>query len=132
VEAVRAHAASLEVRSGLLVDVVAPADLAGPGDLDVQEDLYRIVQEALHNVVKHARATAVEVRFEPGSGGLVVEVADDGCGVPAPGAGGQTLGLVSMRERAERWGGRLSAGPRPDGGWAVRLELPASRTGGGA
>jgi signal transduction histidine kinase len=134
VEAVRAHAASLEVRSGLLVDVVAPADLAGPGDLDVQEDLYRIVQEALHNVVKHARATAVEVRIEPRGGGLVVEVSDDGCGPPQPpGAGArQTLGLVSMRERAERWGGRLDAGPRPDGGWAVRLELPASRTGGGS
>jgi PAS domain S-box-containing protein len=136
VEAVRAHAASLEVRSGLLVDVVAPPDLADPGDLDVQEDLYRIVQEALHNVVKHARAGAVEVRFAPLSpgAGLVVEVSDDGRGPAAPPAAGarQTLGLVSMRERAERWGGRLSAGPRPDGGWAVRLELPLPRTGGGA
>ena len=132
VAAVRAHTASLEVRSGLLVDVVAPAGLADPGDLDLQEDLYRIVQEALHNVVKHARATAVEVRFDPRAGGLVVEVSDDGSGsAPAPGAR-QTLGLVSMRERAERWGGRLDAGPRPGGGWAVRLELPASRAGGGS
>lgn len=135
VEAVRAHVASLEVRSGLLVDVVAPEGLADPGDLDVQEDLYRIVQEALHNVVKHAHATAVEVRFAPlDAGGLVVEVSDDGCGPAAPQPAGarQTLGLVSMRERAERWGGRLTAGPRPGGGWAVRLELPAPRTGGGA
>jgi signal transduction histidine kinase len=136
VEAVRAHAAGLEARTGLLVDVVAPADLPAPGDLDVQEDLYRIVQEALHNVVKHARATAAEVRFAPlgAGGGLAVEVSDDGSGPaePPPAGARQTLGLVSMRERAERWGGRLTAGPRPDGGWAVRLELPVPRTGGGA
>jgi signal transduction histidine kinase len=135
VEAVRAHVASVEVRSGLLIDVDAPADLAGPGDLDVQEDLYRIVQEALHNVVKHARATAVEVRFTRlGGGGLLVEVSDDGPGPTAPPVAGArpTLGLVSMRERAERWGGRLTAGPRPGGGWAVRLELPQPRSGGGA
>ncbi len=135
VEAVRAHAASLEVRSGLLIDVLAPADLADPADLDVQEDLYRVVQEALHNVVKHARAGAVEVRFaRADGGGLLVEVSDDGPGPAAPPPPGArpTLGLVSMRERAERWGGVLTAGPRPGGGWAVRLELPLPRTGGGA
>jgi signal transduction histidine kinase len=85
-------------------------------------------------VVKHARATAVDIRFtltEDG-GGLVVEVTDNGTGPtaasgsPAPGGAPQdTLGLVSMRERTQRWGGQLAAGPRPAGGWTVQVTLPA-------
>nr|WP_275404100.1 histidine kinase [Pseudonocardia acidicola] len=131
VDAVRAHAASLEARTGLVVDVQAPPSLELDSGMDVQEDLYRIVQEALHNVVKHARATAVGIRFTEDDGGLVVEVTDDGSGpgVSSEGSGGgvprDTLGLVSMRERTQRWGGRLIAGPRPSGGWTVRVTLPA-------
>jgi signal transduction histidine kinase len=134
-EALRVHADGLEMRAGLCVEVTAPADLEITWGVDVQEDVYRIVQEALHNTVKHARATAAEVRFlvEPGGGTVVVEVLDDGQGTadqaPGTGAGGgPTLGLVSMRERAERWGGRLEAGPRPGGGWTVRLVLPLTPT----
>ena len=132
VESVRVHADGLEVRSGLTVEVTAPADLDLEWGLDVQEDVYRIVQEALHNTVKHAGAGTAEVRFlaEHAKGAIVVEVLDDGCGSAAACAGeGPTLGIVSMRERAERWSGRLHAGPRPGGGWAVRLELPATPTG---
>ncbi len=132
VDAVRAHAAGLEVRSGLVVHVEASEGLDPACGVDVQEDLYRIVQEALHNVVKHAGAGSVDVRFGAAEdGGLVVEVADDGSGPaphPAPGPqpdAQQTLGLVSMRERTRRWGGRLDAGPRPSGGWTVRVTLPA-------
>jgi signal transduction histidine kinase len=127
IEAVRSSAASLQARTGIAVVVRAPEGADLTGRLGVQEDVYRIVQEALHNVVKHARATTVEVRFrETGTAaGLVVEVLDDGSGpVPAVGDGRPTLGLVSMRERAERWGGQLTAGPRAGGGWAVRLGLP--------
>jgi signal transduction histidine kinase len=127
-EAVRDHAAGVEARTGLLIEVRSPGDLELTGDLDVQEDLYRIVQEALHNVVKHAGATGVEVRFAAAEPGLVVEVTDDGGGEVAepglPGARRRTLGLASMRERAERWGGRFSAGPRAGGGWAVTVSLP--------
>jgi signal transduction histidine kinase len=138
VESVRVHADGLEVRSGLCVEVTAPAGLTLAWGLDVQEDVYRIVQEALHNTVKHARATLAAVRFseDPGGGAVVVEVHDDGCadvvpsadGVPCVDAG-PTLGIVSMRERAERWGGRLTAGPRAGGGWAVRLVLPTTPSG---
>lgn len=132
VDAVRAHAASVHARTGLVVDVQAPADLQLDPGIDVEEDLYRIVSEALHNVVKHARATAVQICFaRTPDGALVVEVIDDGCAPAiAPGAGdGTRLGLVSMCERAERWGGRLTAGPQPTGGWTVRVTLPgAGRT----
>jgi signal transduction histidine kinase len=131
VDAVRAHAASLEARTGLVVDVQEPPGLEVDAGIDVQEDLYRIVQEALHNVVKHAHATAVTIRFEADGAGLAVEVTDDGCGRASPEntAAGETLGLVSMRERTQRWGGRLVAGPRPVGGWRVRVVLPASGIG---
>lgn len=129
VDAVRAHAAGLEARTGLVVDVQAPSGLELDSGIDVQEDLYRIVQEALHNVVKHARATAVQIRFTAAGdgGGLVLDVTDDGSVPSAPPgrASPDTLGLVSMRERTQRWGGRLVAGPRPSGGWSVQVTLPA-------
>ncbi|MGY1824334.1 histidine kinase [Geodermatophilus sp. SYSU D00079] len=140
VEAVRAHAASVEARTGLAVEVHADDGLELGVDVDVQEDLYRIVQEALHNVVKHARATETDIRVDRSGGGVLVEVTDDGCGgtpdaVPAPEPGDRPrgrLGLVSMRERAERWGGQLSAGPRSAGGWRVQVTLPAPGTRGRA
>ncbi|SFS79510.1 histidine kinase [Saccharopolyspora flava] len=126
VDAVRAHAAGVEARTGLVVEVRAPDPEPDLG-VDVAEDLYRIVQEALHNVVKHARASRADIEFGRGrDGGLRVRVSDDGVGGPAA-AGGANLGLVSMRERAERWRGGLSAGAEPGGGWAVDVVLPAPR-----
>lgn len=148
VDAVRAHAASVETRTGLAVQVNAPDDLTLGYGIDIQEDLYRIVQEALHNVVKHARAGSVEIRFsriEDGADGvphasvsadglfrqgLFVEISDDGsaAGPAVDTATDQPphLGLVSMRERAERWGGQLVVGPRPEIGWSVAVTLPAA------
>ena len=127
-DAVRAQAAALETRTGLVVHVHAPAGLEPGGSIPLKEDVYRIVQEALHNVVKHARATSVDIRLATiDGGGLVLEISDDGRGPgEAPAEARQDrLGLVSMRERAERWGGRLTAGPRPGGGWTVEVTLPA-------
>jgi signal transduction histidine kinase len=123
VDAVRAHAAGLEARTGLDVRIDAPPDLEPTCGIDIQEDLYRIVQEALHNVEKHAQATAVDVRFARDATRLIVEVTDDGRGSTVAEPGRERLGLVSMRERAQRWGGRLVAGPGAGGGWAVRVTL---------
>ena len=81
---------------------------------------YRIVQESLTNVVRHAAASAAWVTVRAGArDALAVEIRDDGAGVsvPAPGGG---VGLVGMRERAEATGGRLTAGPGAGGGFAVR------------
>ena len=132
VDAVTSHAASLRARTGLAVEVCAPADLGCELPIVAEEDLYRIVCEALHNVVKHAHATAVVIRFCPTpDGGVAVEVVDDGRGpdgVPEE-AAGTRLGLVSMRERTQRWGGHLTAGPHPDGGWTVRAAIPGARLG---
>jgi signal transduction histidine kinase len=106
------------------LDVVVTVE-GEPGGLQRALDLsaYRILQEALTNVVKHARARHVDVRVRYGRRRLELEVRDDGAGAAADnGAGGH--GLVGMRERAALFGGELDAGPSPGGGYAVRARLP--------
>ncbi|MFB4309972.1 sensor histidine kinase [Actinomadura sp. GTD37] len=88
---------------------------------------YRIVQESLTNVSRHAAAAEVTVSVAHGPGELLVEVADDG---PGQGPGAQSAGqrgssgVDGMRERARALGGELTAGPGPDGGFVVRARLP--------
>jgi signal transduction histidine kinase len=98
-----------------------------PAELPPGVDLaaYRIVQEALTNVVRHAGpATArVAVRYAPGQ--VAVEVLDDGRGGDP---GGQGHGIPGMRERAALYGGTLEAGPLPGGGFRVAVTLPLEGT----
>ncbi|MCK9875477.1 sensor histidine kinase [Frankia sp. Ag45/Mut15] len=95
----------------------------------LETSAYRIVQEALTNVVKHSGATRaqVEVHHEPRE--LVVSVVDDGRVHQPQGhrshSQGGGLGLIGMRERAELFGGTLTAGPRDEGGFAVVARFPA-------
>jgi signal transduction histidine kinase len=84
---------------------------------------YRLVQEGLTNVVKHAQATRAEVFVDYGDGYLEVTVKDDGKGVVGNGDGGGH-GLVGMRERVSVYGGELDAGPQPGGGYRLRAKLP--------
>jgi signal transduction histidine kinase len=102
--------------------------LGAPVGLPAGVDLaaYRIVQEALTNTLKHARAQAAEVHVCYGPAGLVVEVTDDGrpavpAGQPGPTRG---RGLIGIGERAALHGGTCQAGPRPGGGFAVRVAFP--------
>ncbi len=89
---------------------------------------YRIVQEALTNVTKHATAGQANVRLAYSRDRLTIMVTDSGggpAGVPAEaGAPGRGFGLIGMRERALAVGGRLQAGARPEGGFHVTAELP--------
>jgi signal transduction histidine kinase len=89
----------------------------------VELSAFRIVQEALTNVTRHARAkrVSVRVRYEPHA--LGIEVADDGLG-PDGDTRGSGLGLVGVRERATLLGGTFEAGPREGGGYALQAELP--------
>jgi signal transduction histidine kinase len=92
----------------------------------VQSAGYRIVQEALTNVLRHADAAHVRVRVARGDQAVLVEVTDDGAGAAANGAGGGSgSGLAGMRERAAALGGALEAGPGDGGGWRVAATLPA-------
>jgi signal transduction histidine kinase len=91
--------------------------------------VYRIVQEALSNVARHAGATRAWVRLrylsDPGRGrALDVEIEDHGVGLPDPGRTRRGLGLVAMRERAELVGGHLEIGRSEQGGTRVRLRVP--------
>jgi signal transduction histidine kinase len=90
----------------------------------VNVSAYRIVQEALTNVLKHAGQARAEVTVGCADGAVTIEVSDDGPGSPVPPAltGGQ--GLTGMRERVALFGGDLRAGPRPGGGFTVRARLP--------
>jgi signal transduction histidine kinase len=119
--------------AGLRVElaVAGPARPLGPV---VELTAYRIVQEALTNVLRHAQATSAAVRVCYPPDGVEVEVTDDGQGAgPArPGWSGSDggpvasrgHGLAVMAERAAAVGGRLEAGPRPAGGFRVHARLP--------
>jgi signal transduction histidine kinase len=90
---------------------------------------YRIVQEALTNVLKHAGAAGADVTISCVDDVVTIEVADDGGGLEtvrllAGAEQGGGRGLAGMRERVALFGGDLSAGPGPDGGFAVRARLP--------
>ena len=87
---------------------------------------YRIVQESLTNVVRHAGRVAATVRLRQDGGYLHVDVVNDGGAAPAAFSDGTGAGLAGMRERAAALGGTLDAGPRPGGGFAVRARLPVA------
>jgi signal transduction histidine kinase len=93
----------------------------------VDRTAYRIVQESLTNVARHARADTASVRVAYRPGAVVIQVDDDGTAAtqspPVPG-----VGLLGMRERVTALGGKLRAEPRGEGGFTVHAELPVDRT----
>ena len=125
VGAVREQAAWITRRGGPAVTVDGPDERLELAP-DTELDAYRLIQEALHNCVKHAGAAHVHVRIgraDDNPGTLLVEVTDDGVGFD-PEAAAPGLGLVSMRERAERLGGQLVVAPGSVAGTSVRLVAP--------
>lgn len=97
--------------------------IAGPMDASIEHAAYRVIQEALTNVITHAGPVATTVSLASTADHLAVVVANETPSrAPNPGTG---LGLIGMRERVELVGGTLSAGPRPNGGFEVRALLPA-------
>lgn len=104
------------------IDVELSDDGLGTLPPEIGVAAYRIVQEALTNVVKHAAAKHATVRLARDAGGLVVRVADDGSG-PSGGAP-EGFGILGMIERARSVGGTLDAGPGERGGFVVTAVLP--------
>jgi signal transduction histidine kinase len=113
----RARAAGLPV-------TVTVTGTERPLPSDVDRAAYRIVQEALTNVSRHAGPAQASVCVQYTPEALTVQVDNDGTGGVARSAG-PGLGLIGMRERVSALGGRLRAGPRDGGGFRVRAELPA-------
>ncbi|MEU0060175.1 sensor histidine kinase [Streptomyces sp. NPDC006334] len=123
--------ADVEQLAATTADAGVRVDLRRTGEqralpAEIELSAYRIVQEALTNVVRHAGAGRCRVTIDYGDEELTLDIADDGRGLTEddPGHG---FGLVGMRERAALLHGRLTAGPRPEGGYrvAARLPLPA-------
>jgi signal transduction histidine kinase len=136
-DAPRAPAPGL-ARLGDLVETAAAAGLTvrvqedgqrAPLPADVDLTAYRLIQEALTNSARHSGGTTATVRLGFGDGGLRVEVDDDGtsrgAGQPPVRTNGSGNGIAGMTERVAALGGALEAGPRPEGGFAVRAWLPA-------
>jgi signal transduction histidine kinase len=123
VAAIEKHAASTRARYGLDVrlELMEEPDLA----IEKKEALYRITQEALHNVVKHAEATTVRVSLTRDGDVLVLTVADDGRGFDANASYPGHVGLQSMSERAERFAGAVSVDSVAGKGTTVTARLPA-------
>ena len=107
--------------AGVRIEMVMESRAADAVPQGVQLSAYRIVQEALTNVVKHAGAVACRVTVDIADDEVRIDVTDDGRGgrTERPGHG-----LVGMRERVAAYGGAFAAGPRPDGGFAVHATLP--------
>jgi signal transduction histidine kinase len=114
--------------AGLPVDLHTgelSADL--PPGLDLAA--FRVVQEALTNVLKHAGKPATTVSVDYRDGSLLLEVADAGRPIPAVGpvaVPGSGRGLLGLRERVAVYGGDVDAGPQPGGGWRVRARIPVT------
>ncbi|MGQ4405453.1 sensor histidine kinase [Streptomyces hayashii] len=107
--------------AGLRIDIAVTGH-ARPLSPGLEAAAYRIVQEAVTNVVKHADASTAHVTVAYGPDELTLTVSDDGSVRPAPGRDG--LGLPGMRERAALYGGTLHAGPAATGGFRVLARLP--------
>ena len=120
--ALRSRLHAVEARAGLTTEFQSSGEerLAA----DQEQELYRLAQEALNNVLKHAHATRVSVRFEAGPGGTLLEIADNGVGFATSADGGDGYGLPGMRERAERLGGTLEVESAPGKGTRVRVIVP--------
>jgi chemotaxis family two-component system sensor kinase Cph1 len=112
-------------RSGLELDVnvSVPAGVLPP---EHETAIYRIVQEALTNVVKHASAKSVSIVVAAADGAVRTVIEDDGTGFATGSVREQALGLVGMRERAHLLGGRLEVESSPGAGTTVVAELPLS------
>jgi signal transduction histidine kinase len=97
---------------------------ARPVPAGVDLAAFRIVQEALTNVVRHADAGSARVRLDYGDEHLTVQVDDDGVGAAVPSRESAGRGIAGMRERVQALNGTFEAGPRPGRGFRVRARFP--------
>jgi signal transduction histidine kinase len=124
VAALGGHAAALSAREELAIDVDGPSERL-PLEPEAEEQLYRLGQEALANVVKHAGATRAAVRLAAEDGTVSIEVRDDGRGFDPAAVTGAHFGLRSMQGRVADLGGELEVTSVPGRGTVLRAEVPA-------
>jgi signal transduction histidine kinase len=122
--ALEKHVALIHHQTGLAIELSVADDLQLPAQ--VEEVIYRIVQESLSNVVKHARARQVSITIASGEGGVWARIEDDGIGFPHGTPAFDSFGLRGMRERVSAVNGMLRLGNRTAGGACVCVALPIS------
>jgi PAS domain S-box-containing protein len=123
VQALRTHVTSVEGRVGL--PILLEADLEDERlPLDIEEALFRIAQEALHNVVRHAAARQARVKLTREEDAVRMVVEDDGCGFDPGAIPDGHLGIAGMRARADRLGGSCAFERRRTGGTRLIVEVP--------
>jgi signal transduction histidine kinase len=120
--ALQSRLQAVEARAGLSTTFEgAGAERLGP---ETEQELYRLAQEALNNVLKHAHAARIAVRLDVSPDFVCLEIADDGVGFDPTLRGGNGYGLPGMRERAERLGGCLEVDSAAGAGTRVRVKVP--------
>jgi signal transduction histidine kinase len=124
VAALLRHAAATQARHEIVVETVLCEE--PPVPLATKEALYRIAQEAINNAVKHARARRIALVLAYGPEDLILEVRDDGIGFESSGSFPGHLGLVSIRERVGRLGGKAEVESAPGCGTAIRAVIPSA------
>ena len=123
VRAVRSECAAFAKREGINIEFDA-TEIEVELPPEVMLSTFRILQESLQNVRKHARATHVDVNLHASNGTLSLAIADNGRGIDREQQDEAGLGMVSMDERARSIGGRLTVDSMPGEGTAVRLSVP--------
>jgi signal transduction histidine kinase len=130
VAAIRKEAKDLAASAGIRARVAIDDDFGRlPGD--VESAMYRVVQEALHNVAKHAQASSVEIRLARGARRVTLVVADNGVGISRPATVGacRTFGLQGIRERISMLGGTVRIRSAKGKGTRLEVRVPAARGG---
>jgi Na+/proline symporter len=127
-EAIRKQATAIATRENVTIEVDAP-DARLPLNERAEDELFRVVQEAVHNSVKHASPQRIDIRLgehPEQAGALLIEVADDGDGFDPAAAREDGMGLPGMRERLARLGGSLVVDSAPDRHTTVQAVLPGA------
>ncbi|HLU08235.1 MAG TPA: sensor histidine kinase, partial [Oceanobacillus sp.] len=122
--ALRRVAQTAAERAGAELNLHVPTQLNGIPP-DIEQQLYRVAEEALNNVVRHARARRIDLKLEYTESALTLTVRDDGSGFdPSQTAANGHYGLVGMKERAELINGSLEIKSQPGAGTIIQLTVP--------
>jgi signal transduction histidine kinase len=122
VTALSKQAAALQARHEIVVATALCDEPAVP--IRTKQELYRIAQEAMHNTVKHARASRIDLRLEQTAGETLLEVRDNGAGFDTTASYPGHLGLHSMRERVTHLGGTFQIESTPGTGASICVRIP--------
>ena len=121
--AARWYVGQYATRTGLNVELDVPDDEAQPG-ADVATALFRILQESLTNIARHAEASRVSIRLEEDEDAWLLTIRDNGIGFARDPARGEGFGLIGMRERARNLGGQLAVDSVPGKGTTIAARIP--------